>query len=489
MSYDYVIVGGGTAGSVLAARLSEDTDVRVLLLEAGSAIPLEAMANPLRWERLFGTRVDWGFSTTAQRHLNGDEIVYPRGRVLGGSSGINGMYHIRGDRTDYDAWAAAGAQGWDYASLLPYFRRSETAPGRDPAYRGTEGPMLVSVPEGRNRLWEAGYEALLEAGYRRNPDGNAESAFGATWNEMNVVGGTRQSVSDNYLRSLRRDNLTVLTEAQAYRVIIEGDRCVGVEYAVRGGAAETVRADREVVLAAGAVASPQLLQLSGVGPAAHLREVGIEVKVDLSGVGGNLHDHLMSQVRYQTPESMTATFSRKPRLLVGGIQIMFVDVVMHPRWKAGPENGFSIVASLEVAESRGSVRLASADPTAAPLIDPNYLSDERDVTALLDGLRIAREVGGTAALSEFHGKELTSGEDDTEFLRRIVYTQFHPAGTCRIGDDENAVLDPELRVYGLTGLRVADASVMPSSIRANLNATVLAIGERAAALIRGETNV
>jgi choline dehydrogenase len=243
MSYDYVIVGGGTAGSVLAARLSEDSAARVLLLEAGSAIPLEAMANPLRWERLFGTRVDWGFSTTPQPNLNGDSIVYPRGKVLGGSSGINAMYHIRGDRDDYDAWAAAGARGWDYASLLPFFRRSETAPGRDPAYRGTDGPMVVSVPEGRNPLWEAGYQAMLEAGFEENPDGNAASAYGATWNEMNVVDGTRRSVSDNYLRSLRRENLTVITEAQVHRLIIQVDRCMEVEYAVSGGPVESARGD------------------------------------------------------------------------------------------------------------------------------------------------------------------------------------------------------------------------------------------------------
>ena len=487
VSFDYVIVGGGTAGSVLAARLSEDPDARVLLLEAGSAVPIEAMSDPLGWVKLIGTKVDWGFSTTAQSHLNGDSMVYPRGKVLGGSSGINGMYHLRGGRADYDAWAAAGAEGWDYASLLPFFRRSETAKGRDPAYRGVDGPMLVAVPEGRDRLWEACYEGAVEAGFAENPDGNAASPYGVTWNEMNVVDGVRRSVSDNYLRPLSRENLTVITDALVRRLIIQGDRCVGVEYGLGGSAVETVGADQEVVLAAGAIGSPQLLQLSGVGPAQHLRDLGVEVKADLPGVGANLHDHLMSEVRYRTPESVSARFSRKPRVLVGGVQIMFVDVVMHPRWQAGPENGFSIVSTLEYSESRGSVRLASQDPRAAPLIDPNYLSDERDVATMLEGLRVAREIGATAALRGFGGKELIV-EDDEAYLRQIASTQYHPAGTCRIGVDDNAVLDPRLRVHGLTGLRVADASVMPSSVCANLNATVLAIGERAASLIRGESN-
>ena len=501
-TFDYVVVGGGTAGCVLAARLSENSGHRVLLLEAGGGEPSPAMVSPLAWPALAGTAVDWAYETAPQLGAGGAALPWPRGRVLGGSSGINGMMHIRGDRRSYDAWEPTGAVGWNYDSLLPFFMKSENAIG-DPAYRGRLGPMLVAPFPVRDELWEDCFKAAAEAGHCPLLDANEPDAEGVAWNDVNVVGGKRQSAADGYLTSAvrGRPNLTIATEARVLRLLVERDECRGVEYQ-HGGQTATVRADREVILTAGTVATPQLLMLSGIGPGAHLREHGIPVAADLPGVGLNLQDHPKSQVAYTaTRQVRGGPYARKPHVLlrtdVGAdpdIQILFVEFPVRPRWQLGTEDGYSVLFSLMTPASRGTIELASADPLQPPRIDPRYLTDPGDVTRMIAGLRAAREIGAADALAPLRKDELFPGPPVigvvglTDYLRRTLTSYFHPVGTCRIGTDDLSVVDPWLRVHGVGRLRVADASVMPSLPSANTNAAVLAIAERAAAILTGDDN-
>jgi choline dehydrogenase-like flavoprotein len=487
-SADYVVVGGGTAGSVLAARLSEDPGVRVVLIEAGPAQPLPAMRDPGAWPRLAGSEVDWNFRSVPQRGLDGAVLPITRGRVLGGSSGINALMHMRGDRSSYDVWQD---DAWGYDALLPYFKRSERVPGGDPDYRGTDGPMLIEPVPVSAPLWQACFQAAVDAGYPANPDGNAAHAEGTSWNDNNIVDGLRQSAADAYLSpAAARPNLTVIADAQVRRLVISGSTCHGVEYVGPDGQVEVVDADREVLLTAGAIGSPHLLMVSGIGPARHLREHGVDVVADLPGVGANLQDHPLSQAVFRTSAPVRpAGFARKPHVLLRtglsddpDIQIIFNERPLRARFTPGPENGYSVVFSLMTPISRGTVRLAGADPARAPLIDPNYLADEHDVNRMIAGLEVARAIGSQRALSPMW--EVDPGEPRA-FLRASAAGYFHASGTCRIGRDGLAVVDSHLQVHGIGGLRVADASVMPSIVSANTNATVLAIAERAAAVIIG----
>ncbi|WP_433556109.1 GMC family oxidoreductase [Pseudonocardia xinjiangensis] len=496
-TFDYVIVGGGTSGCVLAARLSHDPDIHVLLLEAGSAERSAAMSNPVAWPALAGTAVDWGYATVPQTALNDEVIQLPAGKALGGSSAINGLMHIRGDRSSYDAWEAAGALGWNYDTLLPFFKRTERAVGRDPSYRGLDGPMVVAPATARDPLWEACFDAALAAGHPANEDGNAATAEGISWNEVNVVGEARQSAADAYLApAAQRPNLTIVTGAHALRLLVEGTACRGVTY-LAAGHVHNAFAGREVVLAAGAIRTPHLLLLSGIGPGQHLRDHGVNALVDLPGVGANLHDHVKSEVSYTASRSVRpGVFARKPRALVRtdptrapDMQMIFIEFPIHPRWTPGPEDGYAVIHALMTAASRGTVRLAGDDPTRSPLIDPRYLCDERDMERMVAGARLAREIGEAAPLAPWREKELYPGpaaQTDAELrahLQRSVSSYWHPAGTCRIGTDLLSVVDPRLRVHGVTNLRVVDASVMPSPIAGNTNATVLAVAERAASLL------
>jgi choline dehydrogenase len=497
--FDYVVVGAGSAGCVLAARLSEDPHNRVLLLEAGAANGPENMAVPPAWPTLIGSEVDWGDTTVPQTSAGGIARRYPRGKVLGGSSCTNAMVFLRGHRANYDDWAAAGATGWEYEDLLPFFKRTETTDGRDPAYRGTDGPMRVAPAATPNPLSYAYLDAAVDTGYHHSDDLNGSDQEGISWLDLTIVDGIRQSAADGYLRPvLDRPNLSVLTDALAHRLIMASDRCIGVEYSV-GTEVRRAYPQRETILSAGAIGSAQLLLRSGIGPAEHLRAVGIDTVADLPGVGANLHDHPHAGVIYtaaqpippgqNTHTALVAAVRTTPDLAAPDIQLLFTDLPYHPPSIAGPASGYTIAFTTLHPHSRGTVRLASPDPTTAPLIDPNFFGDDRDLVAMLTALDMAREIGSSPALDQWRDDEALPGpdmHDESElrdYLRRDTDPYYHPVGTCRIGTDPAAVVDPQLRVHGIDGLRVADASVMPSIPGANTNATVLAIAERAATLI------
>lgn len=497
--YDYVVVGGGTAGCVVAARLSEDPAARVLLVEAGTADPLPAMAIPPAWPTLEGSSADWSDETVAVA-VDGSVIRWPRGRGLGGSSLINGMSFVRGHRSSYDAW---GMADWGFDALLPAFRRSERVAGRDPALRGTDGPLIVAGPVRRHPLATAGLEAALEVGHRRADDIGSGIEEGFGWCDLNIVKGRRQSSRDAYLEPARdRPNLRVETGATAERLTVAGGRCTGLSYR-RAGVSVDVACTREVVLACGAVGSPQLLMLSGIGPERHLIASGLRVVADVAGVGMNLHDHPMCSLVYGARRpvppgennhgEVLGLLRSEPSLPAPDIQVMFVDIPLHVGTLPGPavERGYSIVVSLMLPRSRGMLRLKGDAVAAGVWIDPRYYAEERDRAAMVAGLRAARRIGEADALAPWREGELLPGprvqttSDLSAYLDRNLRSYHHYGGTCRIGEDETAVVDPELRVHGIDGLRVADASVMPGPASANSVATVYAIAERAAELIRG----
>ena len=459
----------------MAARLSEDPSVSVALIEAGPAQGSEATADPLGFpSRVLGGEFDWSYRTVPQRAAGNRVDVWPRGRVLGGSSAINAMGHLRGHAAGYESWG----DGWRYDDLLPYFKRSETAPSGDPSVRGSSGPMVVRPPARRSAGSWAFFNSVVEAGFGFTDDISGKRQEGAFWYEMNVVDGRRLTVADAYLAPIRnRPNLTIIADAMVRRLIIERGSCTGVVYTT-AGSVHQARATHEVVVSAGAIGSPQLLLLSGIGPADHLREVGVDVIVDLPGVGSNLIDHVQSVLTYDSHQPMGdrtggptgAMVRTDSSLSYPDVQLLMLD------------GGYPLSFAVQYPHSRGTVRLASADPDASPLIDPAYLTDERDMETLLAGLRVVREVATAPSMSEWVRAETRPGDGDPRaHMRATASTYFHPVGTCAMG----SVVDSDLTVRGVTGLRVVDASVMPSHIGANSNATVLAIAERAAEFIGG----
>ena len=520
--YDFIIVGAGSAGCVLAHRLSADPDARVLLLEGGPDDKPKEVKIPAAFPKLFKTERDWDYATEPEPQLGGRELYWPRGRMLGGSSSMNAQIYMRGHRLDYDRWAALGNAGWSWDDVLPYFKRAEHN-GRGPSrHHGAGGPLVVADLRDPNPLSRAFVRAGIEAGLAANPDFNGDEQDGVGLNQVTQRNGTRCSTATAYLKpARRRPNLTVVTGAHVTRVLFAGRRATGVEYR-HDGRVETAEARHEVILSGGAVNSPQLLMLSGVGPAAELRSHGIDVVHDLPGVVRNLQDHLAVTVlaTCHQPLSLLAAESlgnvarfllRKKGMLTsnvaeGGafvrthagleapdIQLLFAPVLYIDHGLAAPpEHGFTIGVVLLTPQSAGTVTLGSADPMASPRITANYLSDTDggDLRALVEGVKLARRVIRSHALDPYRKAELAPAADvDGDaalagFVRSIAETLYHPVGTCRMGIDAAAVVDPTLRVRGLDGLRVVDASVMPVIPRGNTNAPTIMIGEKAADLIR-----
>jgi choline dehydrogenase len=519
-AYDYIVVGAGSAGCVLAARLTEDGRTRVLLLEAGGAGGAQEIRIPAAFSKLFKTGVDWNYATEPEPQLHNRRLYWPRGKVLGGSSAINAMIYVRGNQADYDYWRELGNAGWGFAEVLPYFKKSENQERGASEYHGVGGQVNVADPRYVNPLTRAFLGAAEEIGIASNPDFNGATQDGAALYQLTQKNGARCGAADGFLQPAReRSNLTVVTGAHAARVLTEGTRAVGVVF-LRDGVMEEARADAEVILAGGTVNSPQLLMLSGIGPADELGAAGISAIHDLPGVGKNLQDHPMVSVGYLCTQKISLDGAETLRNFLRwllwkngpltsnvaeaglflrthvGLAVPDLQLLFGPAYYRGhglvrrKEHCFGFGPTLITPESRGTISLRSVNPLDAPAIRANYLSTDADLGTMIAGVRLARRLAHTKAFDAFRGEELhpgaatTSDDEISEFLRNELETLYHPVGTCKMGNDPLAVVDARLRVHGIERLRVVDASIMPRVPAGNTNAPVMMIAEKAAEMIR-----
>ncbi len=524
--FDFIVVGAGSAGCVLANRLSEDGQNRVLLIEAGprdtnliTKIPLTAGL------AYFWKSINWNYEIAPQPHMDNRTIAWPRGRLLGGSSSINGMMYMRGNRTDYDGWRQGGLEGWGYEDVLPYFKRSEGHADRTDAYHGTDGPFRVVTAKAENELYGAFLQSAESLGHPRNDDFNGADQEGLGPYDFNIRDGRRESSATAFLKPARnRANLDIWTNAQAQRLLMEGRRAVGVSL-IRDGARMNVYARREVVLAAGALGSPQIMELSGIGDPEVLGAVGVPTVHALPAVGTNLHDHLGVYLTYKCTKPVTLYgFFRPDRAILAGVQALFlrrgpataVPLEVGGFLKTRPEldvpdihitfvpglnlettqsgqgqHGYLINFYQLRPQSAGTSHIVSPRAEDAPLMDPNYLAETADVRCMRDGVRLARKIGESDPLAGYNAGEISPTRDiqsDDEidaWVRASANTIFHPVGTCRMGADEGSVVDGELKVRGIDGLRVADASVMPKVIGGNTSAPTIMIAEKCADMMLG----
>jgi choline dehydrogenase len=509
-AFDYVVVGAGAAGSVVASRLSEDDSASVLVLEAGGPDDDPRIARPSAYRELPGSSLDWKFLTEEEPHLANRRIPWPRGKVWGGSGAISAMVYVRGPARDFDRWRELGNEGWGFADVLPFFRKAENHEGGPSFHHGTGGPQNVADPRFVPPLSAAFLEAAREIGLPRSDDWNGASAEGAGLYPLNQKNGERHSASDAYLRpALVRRNLRIESHALVTRVLVRDGRAEGVAY-VQEGRARVARARREVVLCAGAIGSPQILLLSGIGPAAQLRELGIPVVVDLPGVGANLQDHPRVALTWESKAPLGPSPAEQEEArrawardrtgpltnsgLGAGAFVRTLPALELPDVQIVPVgNAAASTVSLNVAlmrpASRGALRLRSKDPSAPPLIRANYLGAPGDLDTLLRGLAVARRLAAAPALAALLGQSRSPGEGEgpdalERHVRENATTFFHPVGTCRMGNDPDAVVDAGLRVRGVRGLRVIDASVMPTLVGGATHAAAVMIAEKGADLIK-----
>ena len=524
---DYVIVGAGSSGCVIANRLTADPSVRVILLEAGGRDTNPWIHVPVGYfKTMHNPSVDWCYRTEPDPGLNGRSLEWPRGKVLGGSSSLNGLLYVRGQAQDYDRWRQMGLEGWGWSDVLPLFMRSENQERGGDAFHGTDGPLSVTNMRLERPVCDAWIEAAEAEGYPFNPDYNGATQEGVGYFQLTARNGRRCSAAVAFLKPiLNRPNLTIVTRAHVRRIVIEDGRATGVEFTDASGAVQVAQAEGEVILSAGAIGSPQILMLSGVGEAEHLAEQGISPVADLPGVGRNLQDHLQARLVYKCTEP---TLNDEVRSLVGRARIFFEyalfrtgpmtmaaslatgfmrtdarletpDIQFHVQpWSADspgegvhPFSAFTMSVCQLRPESRGEIRLRSADPAAHPAIRPNYLATETDRQTVVAGIKVARRIAEKSPLREKiaveyrPGPEVAANDDDglLEWARNSATTIYHPTGTCRMGLDGEAVLDARLRVRGIRGLRVADCSVMPEIVSGNTNAPAIMIGEKASDMI------